>query len=322
MGAAVVILALGLLYGGLQWLDRQDLKPETRGDYHLRYEDEQITLNGVTYRQRTNLTTILFMGVDKASDSSSLFMNYRNGGQADFLRLMVIDAAEKTVTQIQIDRDTITPVTTYGVLGNVSGVKPMQITLSHSFGDGKQMSCELTVDAVSNLLFNVPIGYYAALNLDGISVLNDAVGGVTVEIADDFSHVDPTMVQGTTMRLMGDQAEYFVRSRHSMAVGTNEARMVRQQTYISQLIELMNEKIHSDKEFIGTLFDTLDTYMVTNMSRAQIINDAWKARDYERRPLVEIAGTHTVGATGFMEFHVDEEALEKTVLDIFYKVVK
>ena len=65
--AIAIILALGLLYGGLQWLDRQDLKPETRGDYHLRYEDEQITLHGVTYRQRTNLTTILFMGVDKAN---------------------------------------------------------------------------------------------------------------------------------------------------------------------------------------------------------------------------------------------------------------
>ena len=322
LGVIVIALVLGLLYAGLQWLDEKDRKPETRGDYRLRYEDEQVTIDGVTYRQRQNLTTILFIGVDQDSGTSDLFMNYRNGGQADFLRLMVIDPVEKAITQIQIDRDTITPVITYNVLGKQTGQRAMQITLSHSFGDGKKLSCELTAEAVSNLLFNVPVNYYAALNLDGISALNDSVGGVTVEIKDDFSKVDPTMVQGTTMRLVGDQAEYFVRSRRSMEVGTNEARMVRQQTYISQLMELISGNIRKNQEFIGTLFDALSQYLVTNLSRSQMINEAWKAKDYERKPLVEIPGVHQIGMTGFMEFYADENALQKAVLDVFYQVTK
>ena len=71
------------------------------------------------------------------------------------------------------------------------------------------------------------------MNLDGISALNDVAGGVTVTLEDDFSMIDPEMTQGRQITLVGDQAEIYVRSRMSMEVGTNEARMVRQQNYIS-----------------------------------------------------------------------------------------
>ncbi len=32
-----------------------------------------------------------------------------------------------------------------------------------------------------------------AMDMDGISVLNDSVGGVTVTLEDDFSSLDPAM---------------------------------------------------------------------------------------------------------------------------------
>jgi anionic cell wall polymer biosynthesis LytR-Cps2A-Psr (LCP) family protein len=160
------------------------------------------------------------------------------------------------------------------------------------------------------------------MNLDGISVLNDSLGGVTVTLADDFSHIASAMTKGTTLTLMGEQAEIFVRSRMSMKVGTNEARMIRQQQYLSKMMDLLHEKVLKDKEFIGTLFDSLSPYLVTNVSRAQMINDAWLARDYERKPLYIPEGTHAVGTDGYMEFHVDEDALEQMVLELFYQKMK
>lgn len=111
------------------------------------------------------------MGIDQASDAA--VSNGRNGGQADFLRLVVIDSEADTVSQIQIDRDTMTPITILGVLGNRSGVRTTQICLAHSFGDRGAESCELTVEAVSNLLLGTQIDDYIAMNLDGVSVLND-----------------------------------------------------------------------------------------------------------------------------------------------------
>ena len=71
--------------------------------------------------------------------------------------LLVIDANEKTITSIQIDRDTMAEITILGVLGNEVGTRKAQICLSHGFGDGKDQSCKLTQDAVSKLLLGAEI---------------------------------------------------------------------------------------------------------------------------------------------------------------------
>ncbi len=320
IGTVVVLLLVGA-YAAAQWLEDSNANPEPRGDYTLRYEDEQMTINGVTYRQRSNLTTILFMGIDQESGQAQS-TNFRNGGQADFLRLIVIDPAGKTVSQIQIDRDTMTPVTVLGVLGNRSGMRTLQICLSHGFGDGREQSCELAVEAVSNLLFNVPINYYVAMNLDGIEALNESLGGITVTLEDDFTSLDPTMTKGSTLTLHGKQAEYFVRSRMSVGVGTNEARMARQQQYLAKMMDALHEKVLSSESYVGELFDVLTDYLVTNLSRAQMVNEAWAARNYRRNPVSVPEGTHLVGESGFMEFHVDEDSLEQIVLDLFYQKSK
>jgi len=194
--------------------------------------------------------------------------------------------------------------------------------LSHGFGDGKEQSCELTVEAVSNLLFNVPIKYYVAMNLDGISVMNDSLDGITVTLEDDFSHLDPTMTKGKTLTLVGDQAELFVRSRMSVGVGTNEARMARQQQYLTAMMDRLNEKIHADSNYVGTLFDALAPYLVTSISRSAMITEAWTARDYQRLPVKQPQGVHQVGESGYMEFLVDENSLAQIVLDTFYEKVK
>jgi anionic cell wall polymer biosynthesis LytR-Cps2A-Psr (LCP) family protein len=171
---------------------------------------------------------------------------------------------------------------------------------------------------VSNLLNGIPIKFYVAMNLDGISVLNDSVGGITVTLEDDFSHLDPTMTKGTTMTLVGGQAETFVRSRMSMEVGTNEARMQRQEVYMSKLTDALLAKIKASSQYIGKLFDEMEYCLCTNMSRARIVNEAWAAKDYQRTPVLKMEGTHNVNENDNMEFHPNESALEQMILDVFY----
>lgn len=311
---------LALLYIGGNLLEARDKKPETRGDYQERYAyEETIEVDGETYRRRREVTAILLMGIDRSSDA--VITGYRNGGQSDFLQLLAIDSSDRTITRVPIDRDTMTPITVLGVLGDKAGVRTAQICLSHGFGDGKQQSCELTVDAVSNLMVGAPIDEYFAMNLDGISTMNDALGGVTVTLEDDFSALDPAMTLGTTLTLRGIQAEYFVRSRMNIGVGTNEARMKRQQVYVEQIGNMLDERVREDQNFIGTLYDELTPYLVTSMSRGYLINKAWTTREYERR-VAEILGEHRIGSDGFMEFHADEDAVEQLVLELFYQKVK
>ena len=310
----VAVVLIGLYQGG-RWLEQRSNKPEPRGDYQERKADEvTVTYNNTVYRQRKNLTSILLMGIDHDSGET--------GGQADFLQLIVIDDTAKTVKRLPIDRDTMTPITVLGVLGNRSGVRTAQVSLSHGFGDGTEQSCELTVEAVSNLLLGMPIDFYVAMNLDGIASLNDMVGGVTVTLADDFSVRDPAMTKGTTLTLHGEQAEIYVRRRMDIGAGTNEARMARQEQYVSNLLMQMDACMQNDQNFSGALFDALSSYLTTSMSRGRLINVAVMAKDYVRIEPMSISGEHKVGSDGFMQFYADDASLYQAVLALFYEEMK
>lgn len=319
---AAAVLLLTAVYRGGRWLEQRSLNAETRGDHTLRLSVNGKVLehNGIAYRRRSDVTAILIMGVDKTPEASpSRAINYRNGGQADFLRLIVIDHGQRKVSQLEIDRDTMTPITILGVLGDRSGMRTAQISLSHAFGDTPEQNCELTVEAVSNLLCGETIELYAAMSLDGIPALNDLVGGVTVTLEDDFSAQDASMTQGATLTLSGRQAEIYVRSRMSVGQGTNVERMARQDVYLAGLADKLDQLGRENEAFGGELFDALEPYLTTNMSRGRIVNEMWRAREYERAKVIHPQGVHQIGADGFSQFYVDEDALMETVLALFYE---
>lgn len=295
---------------------------EPRGDLTDRFQEKRtIEYNGQRYHYRSNLVSVLFMGIDRLMpvESNIAVSGYRNGGQADFLLLLVIDRKEQKITSIQIDRDTMAEITILGVLGNPAGTKNAQICLAHGFGDGGEQSCLFTVDAVSKYLLGVDINFFVSLNMDGIVVLNEALGGVTVTLADDFTALDPDMRVGETLMLQGRQAEYYVRGRMGIGEGTNASRMARQNDFLGKAGTLLDEKLRVDVNFVGELFDALEKDLTTNMARGRMINEAYASRNYYRTETIIPAGEHRVGSEGFVEFHSDMRALEALVLDVFYE---
>ena len=117
------------------------------------------------------------------------------------------------------------------------------------------------------------------MSLDGISVLNDLAGGVTVTLEDDFSAADPAMTKGATLTLQGDQAEIFVRRRMDIGEGTNEARMVRQEEYLAQLSAQLESRVQQDQQFTAQVYDALQPYLVTDLAKGQLVNEVWAAKD-------------------------------------------
>ena len=216
----------------------------------------------------------------------------------------------------------MTPVTVLGLLGDRYEPVTEQICLGYAFGDGRETSCEVTVEAVGNLLGGQTIDQYLAMGLDGISTLNDLAGGVTVTLEDDFSAIDPAMTKGTTLTLQGDQAETYVRTRRSIGVGTNEARMVRQEAYIKQLSVQLDEKLQQSQSFASEAYDALQPYLTTSMAKGQLVNEAWAAKDYTRLDTIKPDGAYQVGEDGFMEFYPDADALQQAVLQLFYEKVE
>ncbi|MDR1600480.1 MAG: LCP family protein [Oscillospiraceae bacterium] len=320
-GIVVAAVALALAYGYARNLEISSYPATEMKGYtspanafarRVAYKDKE-------YIYKSDITTILFMGIDKtgAPVEENLLYKYISGGQADFLMLFVIDHDERKISRLMIDRDTIVDITIVGMLGNIMGTRLDRIALSHGYGVGGQQSAEFTVEAVSKWLMGIGVDYYVAMNLDGIPLLNDSVGGVTVTLNEDLTQFEPTFEKGATVTLHGEQTVWFVRSRMTIGEGTNEARMVRQRIYLNALADNIGDKIHADVNWIDKLFDALKDALVSNMSRGRMVNEAYKAMTYEAGPLYTLPGEHTLEADGFVAFWPDEEALTQWVLDTF-----
>ena len=325
---AVALVCAALAYAGVllgirtvgSRLERSDA-PEPVGSLDGRFASDELTLRYAdrtwTYRKR-ELTNLLLIGVDWA-EMNSPAASGRYAGQADFLLLLTFDKKNRTISTLQIDRDTMTDIRVYGPFGDYTGIRETQICLSHAYGATAAENCENTVWAASRLLGNIPVDGYLALDMSAITALNDALGGVTVTLEEDFSALDPQMVRGATIALQGKQAETFVRGRTGVGDGTNAARMKRQKVFMQKAGDLIAEGLERDSGFAGTLLDALSGHMTMNVTRGWLINKAYESSGYRRTETRTLAGTHALGADGFTEFRADTDALNDLLTASFFE---
>ena len=311
-----IVLAAAAVYAAARLLDGKNVQPRstqesTVGTYR------RVEYNGCRYVRKSDIDTVLLIGVDQAE--GSVRKGYRSGGQADFLMLLVIDNKDRTVRPLHIDRDTMTNITVLGVLGQKVGTNFAQICLSHGFGATEEENSGYTVEAVKNLLEGENIDFYVTVNVDSVPALNDALGGVTVTLGDDYSMFDPEMIKGKTMTLHGKQAEYFVRSRYSIADGSNAKRMERQKTYMDAVKTALQEKAHADSGFVKEFLNEVAGLMHSDAALGRIVNVFSNVAGYEVLPVEYLPGEHMIGSDGFVEYHVTEEDTAKWVLNTLYR---
>lgn len=320
LAAVVVVLLVGGYIAG-RWLEERQYHEERQQmseNFGLLPTREY---NGQTYMRRPEVETILLMGVDRHMEEE--VKSYQNGGQADFLLFLALDHQNRTIHQLQIDRDTMTDVTVYSLLGDVKRDRVLQICLAHGFGGTDEERCKNAVQAVEKLLGGIDVELYMSVKLDGIAALNQALGGITVTLPEDYSNLDPVMVKGATLKLTDKQAEYLVRARMTVGDGTNASRMMRQRTFMNAAANQLLVKLKEDAEFGGTLFDALDQiscYM--NFNRGRMINEINRAYQYDIRPAETVAGEYKIGENGYMEFYPDKDAVSEWVISNLFELKK
>ena len=166
------------------------------------------------------------------------------------------------------------------------------------------------------LVKNALINYYLAINMDAIEILNDAVGGVTVNVTDDFSLVDPTIGKGQ-VTLKGTQALSFVRSRKDVGTQMNLSRMARHREYMNGLALALTESVRQSDSFVTSVYDQMSEYMVTDCSVNAVSGLMQRCADYALKENISLEGENILGEE-YYEFHVDEEKLDELILRLFY----
>ena len=311
--AVILILVLVMLYSGLRILESTVLHHGQTDDGTI--ASKTIEVDGMAYFPRQDITVVLVMGIDRfgpVEDSGY----YKNTGSADVDMLLIFDQTAKMVNVLYLNRDTMLDMPVLGVGGKPAGSWFGQLALAHTYGSGLQDSCENTRTAISDFLWGLKIDYYVSMNMDAIAILNDAVGGVTVEVTDDFSQVDPTIGKGT-VTLHGQQAVNFLRTRKDVGDQLNLTRIERQKTYLQGFSQALREAYENDPTFVLTVYEALAPYIVTDCSVKLISSMFEQYAAYGTGQIISPKGENVMGEEYF-EFYVDEEDLKQIMLQFFY----
>lgn len=276
----------------------------------------EIEYEGESYELNSDIETVLIIGLDKFEETVDETA-YSNERQADFIMLFVLDNSKETCTALQINRDTMTDMNILGVAGMEIGTIKQQIALAHTYGNGQNVSCRNTAKAVSNLLSGMKVDHYVSITMDAVPLFNDMVGGVTLEVLDNFGGIDDALTQGENVTLAGDQALTYVRSRYGMDDSTNGHRMIRQRQYLEALYNKTVERSKEEDSFVIDAVDNLSEYMVSDcyVQDLKILFD--KVTDFEYLGTKSIEG-ESVKGDRYIEFNPDEAALNRLVVDLFY----
>lgn len=280
-------------------------------------ENGVLTYQGKEYVRKDNLETFLVLGLDKY-DGAASSDSHESGVQADFLMLFVFDNEAKQCRAIHINRDTMTTVNRLGIGGNKTDSFTKQIALAYNYvaDSNDKIRCRNTKDSVEALLQGVKVDHYLSLTMDSVAVMNDFVGGVEVEVLDDFTGIDDTLIKGQKVTLKGEQALTYVRTRYGLEDSANTTRMERQKQYIKALYGKINSAKEADEMFLVKLVDAVDDHVAYDSSDKKMQAFAEKFEAYEFLGITDIQGEAKIGE--FYEFYPNEDALWELVIEQFY----
>lgn len=289
--------------------------PETTAAPTL--SEGQVEYKGKVYNPREGIQTLLLMGLDKYERPEDA-IGYTNKLQSDFLLLLVIDENAKTVDLLHLNRDTMTQIRRLGIGGDAAGTFTGQLALAHTYGSGGSDSCLNAVKAVSTLLDGVKIDHYMTLTMDAVGIINDLVGGVPVTVLDDFTALDPSLEQGKEVTLQGDQALLYVRTRLGLEDSSNLRRMERQRQYLTALYDKLMACSRADDGFLARTLLKVSGSMVSDCTVNQLEALGTLLEECTVNPIRYLEGEAVQGEE-YIEFYVNEDSLQDTVMDLFYR---
>jgi len=316
LAAVILCIALGVFdRTGLFRSDETAAESGTEGWTSERSNPNAIVYDGKTYVYNDHLTNYLLLGVD-TEGSIQEKKTPGSAGQSDSIFLISYDRVKETTVGLAIPRDTITQIEKFTPGGDSLGFFSDHLNLQYAYGDGKRKSCELTSAAVSRLLSGLPIGGYAAVNLESIPSLTQFLGGVEVTVPDDsLSEDNPAFYKGNKVVLDETNTELFVRSRDTRKEQSAIVRMNRQKTFLDAFASKLAKKQKKDASTVTTLYEKMKAEMITNMSTDQFVDIAVAKRS---------GGIKTIpGETGhegvYDVYRIDDSGLYKMVLELFYE---
>lgn len=235
----------------------QSVDDDTNAD-----DKKTVNINGQEYKQKENITNILLMGIDSDKER----VKNAQGWRSDMLMLVTIDRDNDQITCTSIPRDTRANVYKLDNNGKITSEVTEKINHAYSYGGGpSKYSAENAMRCTEELLecsglLDVPIQYYISIDLDGIEILSDEVGGVEVTLDQSVPDVGK---KGETVTLEGETTRKFLENRHDMSDG-ELTRQKHEQMFIKSLARKIKDM--GAVQAAPQLYDMFIKFMRTNLT--------------------------------------------------------
>lgn len=298
------------------------LYPARQGENNLKAEEQYTTFNGKEYRYRQDVINILCLGIDKSIPLSDIEEGRNNIGMSDAIILVSIDVKKDEAKVIVIPRDTIAEVQTVKD-GGADTKRELQICYQYAYGSSMEESNELTTQAVSHLLYDIPIQRCCAINIEAVVEMNDAIGGVDVEVIEDLTEWDKNLVYGKKIHLEGETAQSYIQKRNIHIVEGSALRTQRQKQYALAFAKKAKSVVAENPTVVMDLFQKLQE--AENICTDLTIEDiTYLLPEFTKMTFTEdmlqmIPGESVLGESGYVEYRKDSEALKEIVMNTFYE---
>ncbi|WP_051226356.1 LCP family protein [Butyrivibrio sp. MC2013] len=272
--------------------------------------DGSISYKGDRYEVNTRIDKVLFLGID-SSDQDRDGVGIDEGGRSDVIILFAIDNEKKTITALEINRDTMVDVDVYDNDGNYLTRGERQIAMQYAYGQDARRASNLTREKVSDLLGRTRIDSVMSLTMEGVVPIVDSIGGVTMKLESDATDIDPAYTEGAVIHMNGEKALDFIHRRDVTVRGSNLDRMSRQTEFMLAMFQTIKGQgsavIETMEETAGdNLYEDVDADSLDHFT------------DYEYSEEVLMLPGENVHEDLHDEYYVDEDALKELILELFY----
>lgn len=204
---------------------------------------------------------ILLVGFDESperdEEGSEVYRTGKNNFRSDVLLLLAVDFQENRAHLISIPRDTYAPI--YLTRGRWK-INAAFAKGGAAGGDGFFYAMK-TVE----MLFGVPVNYYAGVNMAGLKALVDAMGGVDYDVDVAITLNGRTLATGY-QHLNGQQVLDYCRARKG--ISTDLGRNDRQQRMLLAIFRQL--KAEKKLSSLPALYAAVSGSLYTNLNLSQV----------------------------------------------------
>lgn len=246
------------------------------------WQEDWLLLDGKAYQYNENMINLLFLGIDKHGEieEKTKYETWKMG-QADAIFLLSIDPDQKHVSIVGIPRNAMVDLEIYDDQGQVMEVIYNQICLQYPYACGGENGLKETKKDVSGIFYDLPIHGVFAIGLDAITLVNDQLGGVEVEVLEDMTQYDKALKKGERVQLLGRLAYLYVQKRDISIKGSTESRFHRQKQYLQEMMRKAKAAVAENPALVASLYNICEPYMSTDISLNEAVYLAGEVFSYD-----------------------------------------